>query len=170
MRSGAGALGATRPMPGNPACWRKVPSSLNKSGALARTTDGATLLPLCALARSNSPGAKRIREEHRLTPRGACLVAASYSWPLFGVRLSADSRIGPLSDPSGACRKCTKASLQVALRPAQWGLDPDSEAAHRPSAPASMRAGGRPSRAVCGPSHGVSATANTIRRDVSDPR
>jgi hypothetical protein len=35
----------------------------------------------------------------------------------------------------------------------------DSEAAYRSSTPASMRAGGRPSRAVCGPSHRASEIA-----------
>ena len=44
----------------NPAYCRKVPISLNKSGALARRTAGATLLPLCALpyrsiARARNP-------------------------------------------------------------------------------------------------------------------
>ena len=116
-----------------------------------------------------------MRRLHRLAFRapphgGACLAGwtapagGSDSWPLFGVRLSADSRSGPLSDPSGACRRCTKASPWVALWPAPQGRAPNSEAAHRPSVPASMRAGGRPSRRVCGPSHRSSPAESLARK------
>ena len=132
-------------------------------GALAWTTGGATLAPLRALARFswNETGSGRAS----LQPQSIHLVAASDSWPLFGVRLSADSRLGPLSDPSGACRKCTKASPWVALWPAPQGRAPNSEAAHHPFTPASMRAGGRPSRTVCGPSHGASPTTALSPKD-----
>ena len=115
----------------------------------------------------SSPGTKRDREEHRFDPQASRLVAASDSWPLFGVRLSADSRSGPPSDPSGACRKCTKASPWVALWPAPHGRAPNSEAAHRPSVPASMRDGGRPSRTVCGPSH-RSSPAEFLARKLAE--
>jgi hypothetical protein len=84
--------------------------------------------------------------------------ARAHSWPLFGVRPSADSRLGPLSDPSDACHECTKASLWVALWPAPQGRAQNSEATYRLSVPATMRAGGRPSRTVCGPSHRTSPT------------
>jgi hypothetical protein len=79
-------------------------------GALALPTAGATLFPLCALARLASPGTKRDREERRFKPRAVCLVAASDSWPLIGVTLSAGSRLGPLSDPLES-HSCTKASF-----------------------------------------------------------
>ena len=44
-----------------------------------------------------------------------------------------------------------------------------SASGSRPSAPASLRDGGRPSRTVCSPSHGASAIANPIRREEADP-
>ncbi len=40
----------------------------------------------------------------------------------------------------------------------------------RPSTPASMRAGGRPSRTVCGPSHGLSPTMDPHRREMAGSR
>ncbi len=40
----------------------------------------------------------------------------------------------------------------------------------RPSAPASMRAGGRPSRTVCGPSHGLSPTMDPLRGEMVGSR
>jgi hypothetical protein len=86
----------------------------------------------------------------------ACLVAASDSWPLIDVAPPAGSRSGSLSDPLGAHRRMHESfSLgRSVARPVESRLEQRSDA--RPRAPASMRAGGRPSRTVCGPSHRAS--------------
>jgi hypothetical protein len=88
----------------------------------------------------------------------ATCVAASDSWPLFGVTPSAGSRLGPLSEPLEA-RRLTRESFSLgrSVAPAV-GSRLEQRNGLSPSAPASMRAGSRPSRAVCGPSHGASPT------------
>jgi hypothetical protein len=81
--------------------------------------------------------------------RAACVVAASDSWPPIGVAPYAGSSSGPLSEtPWKRTVVCTKASLKVALWPVRWCCVPNSEAAFRPSAPASVKAGGRPPRTL----------------------
>jgi hypothetical protein len=101
-------------------------------GALAWTTAGATLAPLRASARFASPGTKRDREGYPVDPWAACLVAASDSWPLNGVRLSASSRLGSLSDPLEKYRRMHQSFFgslcgpyhMAALRTAKRRSDP----------------------------------------------
>ena len=73
--------------------------------------------------------------------RAACVVAASDSWPPIGVAPYAGSSSGPLSEtPWKRTVVRTKASLKVALWPVRWCCVPNSEAAFRPSTPASVEA------------------------------
>lgn len=81
--------------------------------------------------------------------RAACVVAASYRSPPIGVAPYAGSSSGPLSEtPWKRTVVRTKASLKVALWPVRWCCVPNSEAAFRPSAPASVKANGRPPRTL----------------------
>ena len=91
-------------------------------------------------------------------------VAASESWPLIGVTPSAGPRLGPLSDPLGAYRRIHESFTLGRSVACTAGSRLEQRSGIWPSAPASMRAGGRPSRTACGPNHGASPTKALLWR------